>query len=178
VSNRITAASERRHVYLGCIGELRQKESRSPPPMIASAPYRSRPFATAYVSLTPRGEDAKAAFTPAQAGVEHEYLYEPRSDGATIGGVGITSPSICAERNGFICVGSGLSSAGGWPLFVDDGQVVRTDGKALPHRRGRNVYRHRHVSPPQERQAVRLFGYATARPGEYSACSVPRGGHF
>src|SRR5260370_24857518 len=55
--------------------------SSSPQPMIASAHTDHGTLRTAYVFAYSRGaEDAKAAFTPAQAGIRHDaYLYDAQA---------------------------------------------------------------------------------------------------
>src|SRR5712675_2158228 len=55
--------------------------SSAPQPMIASAHTDHGALRTAYVVAYSRGaEDAKAAFTPAQAGIRHDaYLYDARA---------------------------------------------------------------------------------------------------
>ena len=146
-------------------GMLTANESRSPPPMIASAHTDHGVSRTAYVFAYSRGaEDAKAAFTPAQAGVEHDiYLYDAQGRTARRLAASDTFTFDLAPNGTAYFVLAPVSSAG-VALFGDEGKFV-PDGRkriaSIVEERNRLIVT---VTFAPQEKAVRLFGYATRRP--------------
>jgi hypothetical protein len=144
---------------------LTADELRSPPPMIASAHTDHGALRTAYVFVYSRGsEDAKAAFTPAQAGVQQDvYLYDTHARTARRLAASETFTFDLAPDGTAYFVLAPVSSAG-VALFGDDGKFV-PDGR----KRVASIVEERNrltvtvTFAPQEK-AVRLFGYAMRRP--------------
>jgi hypothetical protein len=145
--------------------KLPADESRSPPPMIASAHTDHGALRTAYVFAYSRGsEDAKAAFTPAQVGVPHDiYLYDARARTARRLAASETFTFDLAPNGTAYFVLAPVSSAG-VALFGDDGKFVPDGRKRIASVvEERNVLTVTVTFAPQEK-TVRLFGYATRRP--------------
>jgi hypothetical protein len=146
-------------------GMLAADESRSPPAMIASAHTDHGALRTAYVFAYSRGpEDAKAAFTPAQVGVEHDiYLYDAQGRTARRLAASDTFTFDLAPNGTAYFVLAPVSSAG-VALFGDDGKFVPDGRKRIASIvEERNRLTVTVTFAPQEK-AVRLFGYATRRP--------------
>jgi hypothetical protein len=147
------------------VATLPADRSRSPPPMIASAHTDHGALRTAYVFAYSRGSgNAKAAFTPAQAGIEHDvYLYDARARTARRMAASETFTFELAPNGTAYFVLAPVSSAG-VALFGDDGKFV-PDGRkrlaAIAEVKGRLMVT---VTFAPREKAVRLFGYATRRP--------------
>jgi hypothetical protein len=139
--------------------------SGSPPPMIASAHTDHGALRTAYVFAYSRGSGkAKAAFTPAQAGIEHDvYLYDARARTARRMAASDTFTFDLAPNGTAYFVLAPVSSAG-VALFGDDGKFV-PDGRkriaAIAEVKDRLMVT---VTFAPQEKAVRLFGYAMRRP--------------
>jgi hypothetical protein len=138
---------------------------KSPHPMLASAHTTHGTLGTAYVFAYSRGsEDAKAAFTPQQAGLQSDaVLYDPRARTARRLGASETfSVDLAANRTAYFVLAT--VSRAGVALFGDDSKFVPDGRKRIPsmveepHRLIVTV-----TFAPQEK-AVRLFGYAMQRP--------------
>jgi hypothetical protein len=133
--------------------------------MIASAHTDHGALRTAYVFAYSRGSDpAKAAFTPAQAGIEHEvFLYDARARTARRMAAADTFTFNLGPNGTAYYVLAPVSTAG-VALFGDDGKFV-PDGR----KRVASIVEERNrltvtvTFAPQEK-AVRLFGYAMRRP--------------
>jgi hypothetical protein len=133
--------------------------------MIASAHTDHGVLRTAYVFAYSRAaEDAKAAFTPAQVGVQQDvYLYDTHA--------GTARRLAASEKFTFDLAPNGTAyfvlapvSRAGVALFGDDGKFV-PDGR---HRIASIVEQGDRLTvtvtfAPQEK-SVRLFGYANRRP--------------
>jgi hypothetical protein len=139
--------------------------SRSPPPMIASAHTDHGALRTAYVFAYSRGpEDARAAFTPAQAGVQHAvYLYDAQARTARRLAASETFTFDLAPNGTAYFVLAPVSAAG-VALFGDDSKFV-PDGR----KRIASVVEDRNrlavtITFASQEKAVRLFGYAMRRP--------------
>lgn len=137
----------------------------SPLPMIASAHTDHGALRTAYVFAYSRGSEyAKAAFTPAQAGVRHDtYLYDPQV--RTVRRLG------ASERFTFDLAPNGTAyfvlapvSRAGVALFGDDSKFV-PDGRkriaSIAEEGNRLIVT---VTFAPQEKVVRLFGYAMRRP--------------
>ena len=146
-------------------GMLAADVSRPPSPMIASAHTDHGVLRTAYVFAYGRAaENAKAAFTPAQVGVQQDvYLYDTRAR---------TARRLAAsEKFMFDLAPNGTAyfvlapvSRAGVALFGDDGKFV-PDGR---QRIASIVEQGNRLTvtvtfAPQEK-SLRLFGYANRRP--------------
>jgi hypothetical protein len=147
------------------LGTLPADRSRSPPPMIASAHTDHGALRTAYVFAYSRGsERAKTAFTPAQAGVEHDvYLYDARA--RTARRMAASEPfTFDLAPNGTAYFVLAPVSGDGVAIFGDDGKFV-PDGRkriaAIAEVKNRLIVT---VTFALQEKAVRLFGYAMQRP--------------
>src|SRR5258708_33795483 len=139
--------------------------SGGPQPMIASAHTDHGALRTAYVVAYSRGaEDAKAAFTPAQAGIRHDaYLYDAQARTARRLAASETLTFDLAPNGTAYFVLVPVSSAG-VALFGDGGEFVPDGRKRIPSIvETRNRLTVTVTFAPQE-TAVRLFGYAMRRP--------------
>jgi len=140
-------------------------ESRSPPPMIASAHTDHGALRTAYVFAYSRGaQEVKAAFTPAQVGVHRDiYLYDAQARTARRLAASDTFTFGLAANGTAYFVLVPVSSAG-VALFGDDGKFV-PDGRkriaSIIEERNRLIAT---VTFAPQEKAVRLFGYAMRRP--------------
>jgi len=146
-------------------GMLVADESRSPPPMIASAHTDHGALRTAYVFAYSRGpEDAKAAFAPAQVGVRHDvYLYDAQARTARrLAASDMFTFDLAPNGTAYFVLAS-VSSAG-VALFGDDGKFVPDGRKRIASIvEERNRLTVTVTFAPQEK-TVRLFGYAMRRP--------------
>jgi hypothetical protein len=147
------------------LGMLPADRSKSLPPMIASAHTDHGALRTAYVFAYSRGSDhAKAAFTPAQAGIEHEvYLYDPRARTARRMAASDTFTVDLGPNGTAYYVLAPVSSAG-VALFGDEAKFV-PDGRkriaAIAEVKNRLMVT---VTFAPQEKAVRLFGYAMRQP--------------
>jgi hypothetical protein len=146
-------------------GMLAAGESRSPPPMIASAHTDHGAMRTAYVFAYSRGpEDARAAFTPAQVGVQHDvYLYDTQGRTARRLAASDMFTFDLAPNGTAYFVLAPVSSAG-VALFGDESKFV-PDGRkriaSIVEKRNRLTVT---VTFAPQEKTVRLFGYAIRRP--------------
>jgi hypothetical protein len=143
----------------------RTDELGSPPPMIASAHTDHGALRTAYVFAYSRGsEAAKAAFTPAQVGIQHDvYLYDAQGRTARRLAATDTFTFDLAPNTTAYFVLAPVSSAG-IALFGDDSKFVPDGRKRIASVvEDRNRLTVAVTFAPQEK-AVRLFGYAMRRP--------------
>jgi len=139
--------------------------SSSPQPMIASAHTDHGALRTAYVFAYSRGvEDVKAAFTPAQVGIEHDvYLYDAQSRAARRLAASETFTFDLAPNGTAYFVLAPVSSAG-VAFFGDDGKFVPDGRKRIASiAEAGNRLTVTVTFAPQEK-VVRLFGYAMRRP--------------
>ena len=146
-------------------GMLAADVSRPPSPMIASAHTDHGVLRTAYVFVYGRAaENAKAAFTPAQVGVQRDvYLYDTQAR---------TARRLAAsEKFNFDLAPNGTAyfvlapvSRAGVALFGDDGKFV-PDGRqriaSIVEQGNRLTVT---VTFAPEEKSLRLFGYANRRP--------------
>ena len=146
-------------------GMLAADVSRPPSPMIASAHTDHGVLRTAYVFVYGRAaEDAKAAFTPAQVGVQRDvYLYDAQAR---------TARRLAAsEKFNFDLAPNGTAyfvlapvSRAGVALFGDDGKFV-PDGRqriaSIVEQGNRLTVT---VTFALQEKSLRLFGYANRRP--------------
>jgi len=139
--------------------------SRPLPPMIAAAHTDHGTLRTAYVVAYSRGsENAKAAFTPAQVGMQRDaYLYDMRVRTAQRLAPSETFNFDLAPKSTAYFVLAPVSSAG-VALFGDDAKFV-PDGRkriaAIVEQGNRLTVT---VAFAPQETAVRLFGYAPRRP--------------
>jgi hypothetical protein len=146
-------------------GMVTADESRSPPPMIASAHTDHGALRTAYVFAYSRGsEEAKTAFTPAQVGVQREvYLYDALARTARRMAASESFTFDLAPNETAYFVLAPVSSAG-VALFGDDSKFVPDGRKRIASIvEERNLLTVTVTFAPQEK-TVRLFGYAMRRP--------------
>jgi hypothetical protein len=139
--------------------------SRPPVPMIASAHTDHGGLRTAYVFAYSRGSDrAKAAFTPAQAGIERDvYVYDARARRARRLAASDSYTFDLAPNGTAYFVLAPVSSAG-VALFGDEGKFVPDGRKRIAAIA--EIKNHLMVTvtfAPQEK-ALRLFGYSMRRP--------------
>jgi hypothetical protein len=146
-------------------GLLPADGSSPPAPMIASAHTDHGVLRNAYVFAYSRGSGrAKAAFTPAQAGIEHDvYVYDARARRARrLATAGSYTFDLAPNGTAYFVLAP-VSSAG-VAFFGDEGKFV-PDGRkriaAIAEIKNRLMVT---VTFAPQEKALRLFGYAMRRP--------------